>query len=109
MRMPGPASSPGPGGLRSVAEQLRLCGRELFVGEHALVGQGRKLAELVHHRWLSGRGRGCWGRGLLLWRVAAVPALLLRVALLRVALLLLRVAALVLVAAIPLLLLLQAG
>src|SRR5215472_16947508 len=108
MRKPGPAASPGPGGLRSAAEQLRLRGRELFVGEHTLIVQVAKLAQLVHHRWLSRRRRGRGrGRGLLRRRIAAVTALLLGVALLRVATLLL--VALLRVAVPALLLLLQAG
>src|SRR5215469_6672936 len=106
MRTPGPAASPGPGGLRSAAEQLRLRGRELFVGEHALVVQVPKLAQLIHHRWLSRRRRGR-GRGLLRRRIAAVTPLLLGVALLLVATLLL--VALLRVAVPALLLLLQAG
>src|SRR5437763_4858585 len=59
--MPGIAVSVSVDGLDSGAEQLGLGGRELVVGQDALLVQRRQLVELVEHgrrlRWSRGRRR----------------------------------------------------
>src|SRR5262245_7569693 len=74
--------------LNSGAEQLRLGGGELLIGQHALLVQRGQLVELTDHvrrlGWSRGRGR----RWLLIRRRRLLLVILLLVILLLVTLLL---------------------